>query len=283
MVRRLRRRDLLGGGALAGAAAVLLPRRADGYGPSNSSRAMRAPPLEDGEAIWQWLLLLIDASSSTHHELKHMTFYDLQIEATARALTQPCVVARLTGDPHSRTAVGAILWSANGQQEVAVDWSVIRAPEDVAAIGARLRQTLNHLGSQTGVAAAVRFAVRELRAEYISATSRRVIDVMANGRDNQGGVPATASHEAEALGITVNAVVMEGYDGTVDQMAAYYRSNVITGDGLVFKVENEGTALEALATACASKLCAEIALAPADRRETALDCVVTAPTPGPRA
>jgi hypothetical protein len=44
---------------------------------------MRPPALQDGEAIWQWLVLLIEASSSMRERFERMTFYDLQIEATA--------------------------------------------------------------------------------------------------------------------------------------------------------------------------------------------------------
>jgi hypothetical protein len=224
---------------------------------------MQAPRCEDGEAIWQWLVLLIDASSSMRKPFQKMSFYDMQIEATARALMEPCVVARLIGARTSRTAIGAILWSANLQQEIAVHWRVMRSIEDIAAVAARLRNAPNYLDSYTGVAAAVRFATQQLRAVYIPATSRKIINMSANGRDNHGGNPAAAAREAEDLGVTINAVVMKGYDGTVEDMYEYYSSSVITKDGLVFKVEREDKALEALAVAKASKFCAEIAAAPA--------------------
>lgn len=224
---------------------------------------MRAPPHEDGESIWQWLILLIDASSSMRKLFQQMSFYDMQIEATARALMEPCVVGRLIGTPTGRTAIAVVLWSANLQQEIAVHWRVIRSIEDIAAVAGRLRNTANYLDSYTGTAAAVRFATEELKAGYIPLTSRKIINMTANGRDNHGGDPAEAARAAEEVGITINAVVMKGYDGTAEDMYQYYSSNVITKDGLVFKVESEEDALEALAVANASKFCAEIALAPA--------------------
>jgi hypothetical protein len=224
---------------------------------------MQPPTRQGGEFIWQWLILLIDASSSMRNPFKQMSFYDMQIEATARALMEPCVATRLIGAPEGRTAIGAVLWSANKQQEVAVHWRVIRSIEDIAAVAARLRGTANYLDSYTGTAAAVRFASEQLRAGYIPRTGcRKIINMKANGRDNHGGDPSQAAREAEALGITINAVVMQGYDGTVEDMYQYYSGQVITRDGLVFKVESEDGALEALATANASKFCAEIALAP---------------------
>ena len=124
------------------------------------------------------------------------------------------------------------------------------------------RNTANYLDSDTGVAAAVRFAIEQLKAVYISTGCRRILNVMANGRDNQGGNPSNAAEQAEELGIIINAVVMKGYDGTVDEMYEYYLRNVITKDEIIFKVEQEKTALEALATANASKFCAEIAFVP---------------------
>jgi alkylated DNA nucleotide flippase Atl1 len=224
---------------------------------------MQAPSKQDGEFIWQWLVLLIDASSSMRNQFQQMSFYDMQIEATARALVQPCVAERLIGTPSARTAVGAVLWSANMQQEIAVHWRVIRSIEDIAAVAARLRGTANYLDSYTGTAAAVRFASEQLQAGYIPRTGcRKIINMTANGRDNVGGDPSQAAREAEVSGITINAIVMKGYDGTVDDMYQYYSDQVITRDGLVFKVQSEDDALEALATANASKFCAEIALAP---------------------
>ena len=256
----IRRRELLTAAALASTAAVL-PSPLHSYGFYGTARFMRAPSLEDDEFVWQWVVLLIDASSSMRQLFEQMTFYDLQIEATARALMEPCVVDRLIGTRKGRTAIGAILWSGNAQQEIAVHWSVIRSKGDIAAVAAKLRKTANYLDDGTGVAAAVRFAIEQLKAVYISGTSRRIIDLTANGRDNHGGDPAAAARQAEELGITINAVVMKGYDSTVDQIHDYYLHNVITKDGIIFKVEAENTALEALATANASKFCAEIAFA----------------------
>jgi hypothetical protein len=261
----MRRRDLLTAGVVAGIGA-LLPSPSHSYGYYETNRVMRAPPLEVGEFVWQWLILLIDASSSMRQQFEEMTFYDLQIEATARSLMEPCVVDRLIGSRSSRTAVGAILWSARMQQEIAMHWTVIRSKQDIAAIAARLRNTANYLDSDTGVAAAVGFAVEQLMAVYITDASRRILDVTSNGRDNPDGDPAAAAGEAERAGVTINAVVMKGYDGTAEEIYQYFLGNVITKDGIIFKVERERDALEALATACASKFCAEIAYAPLPSR-----------------
>jgi hypothetical protein len=257
----LRRRELLTTATLA-SASMALCSLAYSYGDYGTSRLMQAPPQDDSEVIWQWLLLLIDASSSMRKPFQHMSFYDMQVEATARALMEPCVVARLIGVPSGRTAIGVVLWSANLQQEIAVHWTVIRSLEDIIAVAARLRNTANYLDSYTGTAAAVRFAIEQLNAVYIPTASRKIINMTANGRDNHGGDPSSAAREAEDAEITINAVVMRGYDGTVEDMYQYYSSNVVTKDGLVFKVESEEGALEALAVANASKFCAEIALAP---------------------
>jgi Protein of unknown function (DUF1194) len=258
----MRRRELLATATLASAFAAL-PSPVASYGDYGTNRLMQAPRCEDGEAIWQWLVLLIDASSSMRKPFQKMSFYDMQIEATTRALMEPCVVGRLIGVPTGRTAIGAVLWSANMQQEIAVHWRIIRSIEDIAAVAARLRNTANYLDSYTGVAAAVRFATQQLRAGYIPLTSRKIINMTGNGRDNHGGDPSAAAKDAENFGITINAVVMKGYDGTVEDMYEYYSRNVVTRDGLVFKVEREDNALEALAVANASKFCAEIAAAPA--------------------
>jgi hypothetical protein len=203
------------------------------------------------------------------NRFEQMSFYDTQIEATARALMEPCVVGRLIGTPDGRTAISVILWSANMQQEIAVHWTVIRSIEDIARTVARLRNTANYLDSYTGTAAAVEFAARQLKAVYIPATSRKIINMTANGRDNHGGNPRAAARAAERLGITINAVVMKGYDGTAEDMYRYYARNVVTRDGLVFKVESENRALKALAVANASKFCAEIAAAPCGPRRPA--------------
>lgn len=263
MTLMMRRRELLTTGTIA-TASIILPSPVLSYGIYETPRLMQAPPHEDSEFIWQWLVLLIDASSSMRNLFQQMSFYDMQIEATARALMEPCVVGRLIGTPRGRTAIGVVLWSANLQQEIAVHWRVVRSVEDIVAVAARLRSTANYLDSYTGVAAAVRFAIDQLEAGYIPRTGRKIINMSANGRDNHGGDPSEEARKAEELGITINAVVMQGYDGTAEDMYQYYSKNVVTRDGLVFKVESEEKALEALAVANASKFCAEIALVPAN-------------------
>jgi Protein of unknown function (DUF1194) len=256
----IRRRDVLA--ATMASTSIALSSSVHSYGLYETSRHMQAPRYQDDEFVWQWLVLLIDASSSMTRPFERMSFYAMQIEATARALMEPCVAGRLIGPPAARTAIGAILWSASMQQEIAVHWQILRSVEDIAMVATRLRRAANNLDSYTGTAAAVRFATKQLTAAHIPRECRRIINMTANGRDNHGGDPWAAARKAEASGITINAIVMKGYDGTVEDMYDYYARNVVTKDGLVFKVESEDEALEALAVANASKFCAEIALAP---------------------
>jgi hypothetical protein len=260
MIPLIRRRDMLV--ATVASASMALSSPVHSYGSYDTARHMQAPRYQDDEFVRQWLILLIDASSSMTRPFEQMSFYDMQIEATARALLEPCVVGRLIGPPAGRTAMGVILWSASMQQEIAVHWQILRSIENIAAVATRLRRAANNLDSYTGTAAAVRFATKQLTAAHIPRECRRIINMTANGRDNHGGDPAAAAREAEESGVTINAIVMRGYDGTVDDMYDYYRRDVVTKDGLVFKVESEDQALEALAVANASKFCAEVALAP---------------------
>lgn len=69
----MRRREMLTAGALA-SMGTMLPSPSHSYGYYATNRIMRAPPLEDGEFIWQWLVLLIDASSSMRQQFEEMTF-----------------------------------------------------------------------------------------------------------------------------------------------------------------------------------------------------------------
>src|SRR5690606_23507467 len=128
----IRRRALLATATL-GSASVLLPAPVRAYGLYQTSRTMQAPVRQDGEFIWQWLLLLIDASNSMRKPFDRMSFYDMQVEAMARALVEPCVAGRLIGPPGGRTAIGAVLWSASKQQQIAVHWHVIRSIEEGGA------------------------------------------------------------------------------------------------------------------------------------------------------
>ena len=104
---------------------------------------------------------------------------------------------------------------------------------------------------------------------YLLDTSRKIINLMANGRDNQGGKPGKR-REKRGLRYRHQRLVMKGYDGTVEDMYEYYSSNVITRGGLVFKVESEDEALEALAVANASKFCARDRGRPCRRRPAGL-------------
>lgn len=172
------------------------------------------------------LVLAVDISNSIEGRE-----YALQVEGIADALVDPEVEAGLI---RARAAVTVLFWSGPRSQYVVVPWRRVRSKADVAALSAEARALRRvYPQSTTGLARGVAFA-RSLFDEVPDCTAR-TIDVSGDGQDNARGDVAFESAEAEALGITINGLAIEGLDRDI---TSYYRDRLITRNGFVMTAED---------------------------------------------
>lgn len=169
------------------------------------------------------LLLSVDVSGSIS-----AGDYQFQTEGIALALADPTVAEALVAD---QVALAVMQWSGIAEQELVMDWQVMRTEADVRDFGARaLALPRAFKGSDTAVGQGLRFAIAQFGAA--PECRRQVIDISGDGQENTGFSDAEARAEAEVAGITVNALAIEA-PGSGLPITSYYLKWVITQDGFV--------------------------------------------------
>ena len=176
------------------------------------------------------LVLSVDVSGSID-----AADYRLQVDGLASALADPAVAEALVRD---QVALAVVQWSGPDQQALVLDWQRMLTPAAVTAFAARAAaMPRDFSGSDTAVGQGLSFALDRFSA--VPDCQRRVVDISGDGPENAGFTDARARAEAQALGVTVNAIAIEE-PGPAAPVTSYYRAWVITPGGFVMTARGLG-------------------------------------------
>lgn len=215
----------------------------------------------EAETVDLLLVLAADVSRSIDD-----AEFNLQRKGYAAALNDPRVLSAIVGGQHHAIAATFVEWSGAGDQNVVVDWTVIRDDEAAGAMAATILSAPRSFVGRTSISAAIDFSMERLAAAPIEA-DKRIIDVSGDGTSNSGRGVAEARDDAVAKGVTINGLAIintnanPGYAFHTNPpggLPKYYQDNVIGGPGaFLLVVEN----FETFADAITRKLMSEIAAA----------------------
>jgi len=167
------------------------------------------------------MVLAVDISSSVDD-----AEYDLQMTGLAWALQHPEVIAAVESLDSGGVAMAVVQWSGTWAQEVVVDWSQIVNSEDAAlfsdSVGAAPRA---FSGGATSISGAIHFGLSQLQTNNFNG-NHLVINVMGDGRGNDGPLPTSVRDQALSLDVTINGLAIINEQPFVD---SYYEENVIGG------------------------------------------------------
>src|SRR5437762_3661589 len=193
--------------------------------------------------------------------------FNLQRKGYAAAMTDPQVLRAIVGGRHHAIAVTFIEWSGAADQNVVVDWTVVRDEEAAGGIAATILAAPRSFLGRTSISAAIDYSLERFAAAP-AAADKRIIDVSGDGTNNSGRPVTEARDQAVASGVTVNGLAIintqanPGYAFHTQPpggLPKYYEENVIGGPGaFLLQVENFDTFAEAMTR----KLVTEIAGAP---------------------
>ncbi|MEZ5715665.1 MAG: DUF1194 domain-containing protein [Paracoccaceae bacterium] len=181
--------------------------------------ALAAPPA--GAQCRQALALGLDVSGSVDSGE-----YALQRQGLARALTHPEVAAALLDRPDAPVELMVFEWSGPGASRSLLPWTAIDSPARLEAAATRIATAPRAaLPPSTALGAAMRHGIAALAPRPCR---RRTLDLSGDGTSNTGPQPGPIRAEAEAAGITINALVI-GADAA--GLQAYFRAYVLAGPG----------------------------------------------------
>ena len=209
----------------------------------------------------EWRESLEDARSIDEVE------FNLQRKGYAAAVTDPQVLRAIVGGRHHAIALTFVEWSGAADQNVVVDWTVVRDEEGAGGVAATILAAPRSFLGRTSISAAIDYAVERFAMAPAQA-DKRILDVSGDGTNNSGRAVTEARDQAIAAGITINGLAIintqanPGYAFHTQPpggLPKYYEENVIGGPGaFLIQVENFDTFAEAITR----KLVTEIAGAP---------------------
>ena len=193
--------------------------------------------------------------------------FNLQRKGYAAAMTDPRVLRAIAGGRNHAIAITFIEWSGASDQNVVVDWTVVRDEEAAGGIAATMIAAPRSFLGRTSISAAIDYSLERLAAASPQA-EKRIIDVSGDGTNNSGRPVTEARDQAIASGVTINGLAIintqanPGYAFHTQPpggLPKYFEENVIGGPGaFLLQVENFDTFAEAITR----KLVTEIAGAP---------------------
>jgi len=227
-----------------------------------------SPGARAGESVDLLLVLAADVSRSIDE-----TEFNLQRKGYAAAITDPRVLRAIVGGRNHAIAVTFIEWSGAADQNVVVDWTVVRDEEAAGGVAATMLAAPRSFLGRTSISAAIDFAMERFAAAPAD-SDKRIIDISGDGTNNAGRAVTEARDQAVAAGVTINGLAIintqanPGYAFHTQPpggLPKYFEENVIGGPGaFLFQVDNFGTFAEAITR----KLVTEIAGTPG-RTQTA--------------
>ncbi len=197
--------------------------------------------------------------------------FNLQRKGYAAAMTDPRVLRAIAGGRNHAIAVTFIEWAGAPEQNIVVDWTVVRDEEGAGGVAATMLSAPRSFLGRTSISAAIDFAMERLAAAPAEA-DKRIIDVSGDGTNNSGRAVTEARDQAVGSGVTINGLAIintqanPGYAFHTQPpggLPHYYEENMIGGPGaFLLQVENFDTFAEAITR----KLVTEIASASAPQQ-----------------
>jgi len=169
------------------------------------------------------LVLAVDGSPSVTYEE-----FGLIAGGMAAALREPSIIAGLIGGPAKASLCSLLLWSGAGAQEVITDWTLIASAANANAFADAVDNMPRVVkAGQTAIGEAL-LASLTLLSHIPDTPSRQVVDVIGDGRSNDGIAPGPVRDRMAEAGITINGLCILHEEPDLQQ---YYTREVIGGPG----------------------------------------------------
>jgi hypothetical protein len=147
------------------------------------------------------LVLAVDGSASVTYEE-----FGLIAGGMAAALRDPAVTAGLTAGVRRGSLLSLLLWSGVGQQRVMLPWTRVATADDVHGFAQGVQDVPRVVqAGETAIGEALLACITLLSNMPANAT-RQVVDVIGDGRSNDGEPPGPIRDRMASAGITINGL-----------------------------------------------------------------------------
>jgi hypothetical protein len=169
------------------------------------------------------LVLAVDGSASVTYDE-----FGLIAGGMAAALREPAIIAGLIGGPAKASLCSLLLWSGVGTQEVVADWALIASDADANAFADAIDNMPRIVpAGKTAIGEAL-LASLTLLGHLPDLPKRQVVNVIGDGRSNDGIAPGPIRDRMASAGITINGLCILHEEPDLLQS---YTAEVIGGPG----------------------------------------------------
>lgn len=169
------------------------------------------------------LVLAVDGSASVTYEE-----FGLIAGGMAAALREPPIITALIGGPAKSSLLSLLLWSGAGAQEIITNWTLVASEADAHSFADSVDNMPRIVKpGQTAIGEAL-LASLTLLAHIPDTPSRQVVNVIGDGRSNDGVAPGPIRDRMAAAGITINGLCILHEE---PDLLASYTAEVIGGPG----------------------------------------------------
>lgn len=166
------------------------------------------------------LILAIDCSFSVD-----ANEYRLQMEGLGAALLHPAVAEAVQLGAKQRISVLVFQWSDENNQSVVLPWTNVASFDDLLTVATKIGNAPRNLAEGgTSMSSALAFA--SVQFQNAPKSSRRVIDLSTDGRNNIGLPVRLLRDQVVSQGITINGLAIRNEFPTLD---IYLENSVVGG------------------------------------------------------
>ncbi len=165
------------------------------------------------------MVLAIDGSASVTYDE-----FGLIAGGMATALRDPAIVASLA----EGSFLAILLWSGVGQQDIITGWTRVASQADVLAFANEVDNMPRTVRAGATAIGEALLASLTLLAKLPDVANRNVVNVIGDGRSNDGIAPGPIRDRMAAAGVTINGLCILHEE---PDLLASYTEDVIGGPG----------------------------------------------------
>jgi Ca-activated chloride channel homolog len=165
------------------------------------------------------MVLAVDGSASVTYDE-----FGLIAVGMATALRDPTVVAGLAG----KSLLSLLLWSGTGQQDIINDWTRIGSETELRAFADDVENMPRTVKAGATAIGEALLASLTLLARVPAIPERSIVNVIGDGRSNDGIAPNPIRDRMAAADITINGLCILHEE---PDLLTSYTSDVIGGPG----------------------------------------------------
>jgi len=169
------------------------------------------------------LVIALDCSASVSLES-----FGLMASGCAAGLRDEAVVAGLLGGPTGASLCALLIWSGPGAQEVMVAWTRLSSHAELTAFAEAVENVPRTVRAGATAVGEALLACEALLLAAPAGARRVVIDMVGDGKSNQGVLPGPVRDRLVAGGVTVNGLCVLHDE---PDLLAFYQAEVIGGPG----------------------------------------------------